>query len=171
MQDVEILKADLDLPSHQAAVLKMMDEYSRDPMGDGQPLSSYAIAHLIEELRKLPTSLIFLAMLDNRPVGIATCFVGLSTFAARRLINISDYFLVPELRGQGIGRRLLERVEKEARLLECCKLTLEVQENNHNAQRVYRAFGFSQSVHVAAAGAALFLTKSLDGAGSSADLR
>jgi ribosomal protein S18 acetylase RimI-like enzyme len=86
--------------------------------------------------------LVFLALDDATPIGIAVCFVGFSTFAARPLINIHDLAVVPECRGQGVGRLLLERVEAKGRELGCCKLTLEVREDNHRAQRLYQKFGF-----------------------------
>ena len=50
-----------------------------------------------------------------RPVGIATCFHGLSTFVARRLLNLHDLAVIPEYRGKGVGRRLLAAVEDKAR--------------------------------------------------------
>jgi ribosomal protein S18 acetylase RimI-like enzyme len=56
---------------------------------------------------------------------------------------------------------ILAAVEKKAREIGCCKITLEVQENNRRAQGIYQAAGFSQAVHVEAAGGALFLSKSL----------
>ena len=34
------VQADLDNADHQVAVLAMVDAYSRDPMGDGSPLSA-----------------------------------------------------------------------------------------------------------------------------------
>ncbi len=64
-------------------------------------------------------------------------------------------------RYKGIGRMLLEGVERKARDMDCCKLTLEMQENNHRAGKVYEAAGFAQAVYVEAAGRALFLSKSL----------
>ena len=64
-------------------------------------------------------------------------------------------------RDHGVGRSLLEAVERKARALGCCKLTLEMQENNHKARRVYEAAGFSQAVYREAAGGSLFLTKPL----------
>ena len=57
-------------------------------------------------------------------VGIATCFRGFSTFYARPTIYVHDLSVLPEQRGGGIGRRLLEAVAARARLLVCCKLTL-----------------------------------------------
>lgn len=156
-----ITEADLSDPSHQVATLSMMDAYAKDDMGDGRPLSDWSRDHLIAGLREHPTTLVFLVFRGTEPVGIATCFRGFSTFAARPLINISDYFVLPACRGQGLGRRLLEAIEQRARELGCCRLTLEVQENNHRARAVYTAAGFAQAVYVAEAGGSLYLAKQL----------
>lgn len=94
-------------------------------------------------------------------MGLAICFRGFSTFAARPLVNISDYFVSPAHRGMGIGRQLLARIEEHARGIGCCRVTLEVQENNHRAKTVYAAAGFSQAVHVPEAGGSLYLSKPL----------
>lgn len=153
--------ADLSLESHQTATVSMMDAYARDTMGDGRPLSDYARQHLIDGLREHPTTLVFLLFEGEEAVGIATCFRGFSTFAARPLINISDFFVIPRHRGLGLGRRLLEAIESHARALGCCRLTLEVQENNQRARRIYGSFGFAQATYVAEAGGSLYLTKPL----------
>lgn len=132
-----------------------------DPMGDGKPLSETARRDLIPGLRRHPTTLVFLAYRDTHPVGLAICFRGFSTFAARPLVNISDYFVLPEHRGAGIGRLIMDAIEQHARDLGCCRLTLEVQENNHRAKRVYSAAGFSQATYVPEAGGSLYLSKPL----------
>ena len=158
---ISITEADLSNPLHQAATVLMMDAYARDEMGDGRPLSHWAREHLIAGLREHPTTLVFLAFRGDEPVGIATCFRGFSTFAARPLINISDFFVLPACRGHGLGRRLLEAIEVRARALGCCRLTLEVQENNHRARAIYGAAGFAQAVYVAEAGGSLYMAKPL----------
>ncbi|MFZ4767505.1 MAG: GNAT family N-acetyltransferase, partial [Roseimicrobium sp.] len=135
--------------------------YAMDPMGDGKPLSETALRDVIPGLREHPTTLVFLAWLDSNPVGLAICFRGYSTFAARPLVNISDYFVFPQHRGLGIGRRLISAIEHRARELGCCRLTLEVQENNHHARRVYAAAGFAQAVYVPEAGGSFYLCKNL----------
>jgi len=56
---------------------------------------------------------------------------------------------------------LLDAIEARARELGCCKLTLEVQENNHRARGIYTAAGFSQAIYVPEAGGAPFLSKPL----------
>ena len=132
-----------------------------DPLGDGKPLAETTRRDLIPALRQHPTTMILLAYRGTEPVGLAICFRGFSTFAARPLMNIHDYYVAPNCRGTGVGRLLLAAVEQRAREIGCCKLTLEVQENNHRARGVYAAAGFTRSTYVAEAGGALFLSKPL----------
>lgn len=161
MPSLEIKPADLDDPQHQSAVVDLLDAYARDPLGDGKPLPDDVKARLIPGLRAHPTTLILLAFLGDTPVGIAACFLGFSTFAAKPLLNIHDLAVLPGHRDLGVGRALLEAVEQKARELGCCKLTLEVLENNHKAYRTYRAAGFAQATYQPEAGGALFLSKPL----------
>jgi GNAT superfamily N-acetyltransferase len=158
---ISIIEADLGRREHQEAVVAMADAYSRDPFGDGKPLDPGARERLIPGLRAHPTTLIFLAFEGDRPVGAAICFMGFSTFAARPLVNIHDLVVVPDRRGKGVGRRLLEAVERKARELGCCKLTLEVLDRNERALGAYTAFGFGRYVLQEGAGEAIFMTKAL----------
>ena len=160
-QSAEVVEADLDQRMHQDAILELLNAYAMDPMGDGRPLSAEIRNALIPGLQQHPTTIIFLAFREERPVGIVTCFRGFSTFAARPIIQVSDLFVSPELKGKGIGRFLLAAVERKAQKMGCCKITLEVQENNHRARRLYTAMGFSQAVYVEAAGRCLHLSKCL----------
>ena len=158
---VEIVEADLNRDDHQRSVLALVDAYARDPMGNGQSLPDKVKNDLIPGLRKHPTTLIFLAYCDGQAVGIAVCFIGFSTFAARPLINIHDLAVLPVSRGSGVGRRLLDAVEGKAREMGCCKVTLEVLENNHRALKVYAAAGFARATYTREAGGALFFAKKL----------
>ncbi|HUR47432.1 MAG TPA: GNAT family N-acetyltransferase [Candidatus Saccharimonadales bacterium] len=161
MQTITIIQANLDDPIHQRTVLALVDAYSQDEMGDGGPLSDEARQSLIPALRQHPTTMILVAYKDKTPVGIAVCFRGFSTFAARPLLNIHDLSVMPGHRGEGIGLRLLRAVEEKARELGCCKLTLEVQEKNTRARKTYKAAGFAHSIHSEEAGPCYFLSKRL----------
>ncbi len=102
----EVVLADLANSRHREAILSLINAFAAEPLvGDGKPLSDFARAHLIPGLQAHPTALVFLAYRGARAVGIATCFRGFSTFAARPLVNISDFYVVPTERGQGIGPR------------------------------------------------------------------
>jgi ribosomal protein S18 acetylase RimI-like enzyme len=168
MPSIEVVEADLERADHQNAVVELVDAYAADAMGNGKPLPAETRLQLIPGLRQVPTAVIFLAYLEQSAVGIAVCFRGFSTFAARPLINVHDLAVLRAHRGRGIGRRLLEAVERKARDVGCCKLTLEVAENNDLARRIYRAAGFAQAQYASGTGGALFMSKpleSLEGAG------
>jgi GNAT superfamily N-acetyltransferase len=158
---VTILEADLSRPDHGAVIVELLNSYAMDPMGDGKPLSETTRRTLIPALREHPTTLIFLAYRGAEPIGLAVCFRGFSTFAARPLLNIHDFYVIPSCRGTGVSRHLLTAVEKRAREMDCCKLTLEVLENNHRALGVYSAAGFKQATYQPEAGGSLFFTKPL----------
>ncbi len=159
MLPVEYIEADLSRPEDQRTVLQLVDAYSSDPMGDGRPLSAGARARLIPGLQQHPTTVIILAYRGGAAVGIAVCFRGFSTFAAQPLLNIHDLSVLPEHRGQGIGQGLIAAVEKKARQLGCCKLTLEVLEHNLPARRTYAAAGFRSPGQTNPSGGTFFLVK------------
>jgi len=159
---IRIVEANLNLPEHRKGVLAMVDAYSMDVMGSAKPLDPSVRPRLIPGLQRHPTTLIFLAFEGEQPIGVAVCFIGFSTFAAKPLINnIHDCMVLPAFRGKGVGRRLLDAVEAKARELGCCKLTLEVMDNNDRALRAYEAAGFVRYALQENAGTAIFLYKPL----------
>ena len=101
---IAIVEADLARTDHQEAVVQLLNAYAIDPMGDGKPLSEIARRDLIPGLQQHPTTMIFLAFDGRAPVGLAVCFRGFSTFAARPLLNIHDFSVLPACRGAGVGR-------------------------------------------------------------------
>jgi ribosomal protein S18 acetylase RimI-like enzyme len=158
---IDIVEADLNRPDHQRDVVALTAAYALEPTGNGGPLPPDVLDQLISGLQNHPTTLIFLAYKDGRAIGIATCFRGFSTFAAKPLINISDLAILPAHRGQGVGRQLLAAVEQKAREADCCRITLEVQENNEIARHTYQQAGFSQAVYGPTTGASLYYWKKL----------
>ena len=161
----------MDLHIHQASfadsrdtdgIVTVLNSYASDPVGGGRPLPSDVQSRLIPMLRDHPTALVLLAFADDEPVGIAVCFFGVSTFRAQPLLNVHDLAVLPEYRGRGVGRALLAAVEGHARRKECCKLTLEVQDDNTRARTLYQRFGFDDFV-VGNSAATRFLAKPLEG--------
>lgn len=143
---IEIREADFADAHDAQAIVEVLDSYASDPIGGGQPLTADVRARLVPALRDHPTSLVLLAFEGGRAVGIAVCFFGFSTFAASPLLNIHDLAVVPDCRGQGVGRALLSSAEARAAQRGCCKLTLEVQDNNRRARGLYASFGFADMV-------------------------
>ncbi|PZU93154.1 MAG: GNAT family N-acetyltransferase [Pseudanabaena sp.] len=159
--ELEIVLANLELPDHRDALIKLMEIYTLDPMGGGQELSEFVKANLPYELAKRKSAHVIIAFVDRVPVGLATCFEGFSTFACKPLLNIHDVIVDPIYRGKGISKKLLQKAEKIATELGCCKLTLEVLEGNNAALSAYRSFGFKNYELDPKMGKALFLEKKL----------
>jgi len=158
---LRVEEADLGNPAHQQAVVSLTAAYAEDVMGQGGPLSEEVRGRLVAALRAHPTTRIFLAWLGDEPVGLATCFVGFSTFAARPLLNVHDLAVRPGHRGCGIGSALLAAAEAAARASGYVRLTLEVKERNPRARAVYAKAGFATEDPTDGLGATLFMTKPL----------
>ena len=140
--NVTIVDADLSRADHQRAIVTMLDAFMLEQ--DGVPLSQQARREMIPGLRAHPACYILLAYRDGLPVGFSICFLGFSTFNARPLINIHDIFVNSSVRGMRIGAMLLERIDAKARELNCCRITLEVREDNAVARGLYRKVGFDR---------------------------
>ena len=148
-------------PDDMTALVHVLDCYARDPMGGGEPLPQDVRDRLPEALAGVPGAFAFLARLGDRPVGVAVCFTGFSTFAARPLVNIHDVCVLAPHRGRGIATALFQRIESEARARGACKITLEVLSGNHNAKRLYKSLGYGDYTLDPEAGHALFWQKRL----------
>lgn len=157
---IAIREADFDDPVHRDGIVAVLGSYAADPVGGGEPLAADVRARLVAGLRSHPTTLVLMAFDDAEPVGVAICFRGFSTFQARPLLNVHDLAVIPEYRGRKIGHRLLAAAEQQARERGCCKLTLEVLENNGRARTLYERFGF-RDVAVGDSPLTRFLTKPL----------
>jgi ribosomal protein S18 acetylase RimI-like enzyme len=162
-----VREADLAEPTDAEALVELIDAYARDPMGGGQPLPEEVRGRLVPALQQVPDRLVLLAFDGDRAVGVAVCFQGFSTFHAQPLINIHDLAVLPGCRGRGLGKALLAAVEVEARRRGCCKLTLEVRQDNP-AAGLYRVLGFGAGSAGGAPIQYLFMEKRLV-SGPSAD--
>ncbi len=78
---------------------------------------------------------------DGEAVGFALFFHNFSTFLAQPGIYLEDLFVVPEHRGGGIGRALLERLAQLAVNRGCGRLEWAVLNWNQDAIRFYERLG------------------------------
>ncbi len=142
MNKLEILEVNLNNPDHTHALFEITNKYAKDPMGNGKSLPASTRENLISNLKRFEPYIGFLAFADDEASGLANCFFGFSTFKAARLINIHDLAVLPKFRSMGLGQALITRVVKKAREENCCKVTLEVREDNR-ARNLYEREGFS----------------------------
>jgi len=141
---IDVREADLAAAADAAAIVALVDAYAREPVGGGAPLPQEVAARLVPGLRAHATTLVLLAFVDGHAVGVAICFAGFSTFAARPLLNVHDLAVLPAARRRGVGRALLAAVEARARARGCCKITLEVLDRNDPARALYASVGFAE---------------------------
>jgi GNAT superfamily N-acetyltransferase len=139
---ITILDADLSRPDHGRAVVDLLDQYARDPMGGGTPLPPSTRTNLPRALAARNDAHIILARDTDQWVGLCNCFEGFSTFSCQPLLNIHDVYVHTDFRGRGVARAMLQQVERIALQLGCCKLTLEVLSENQPARQAYLDYGF-----------------------------
>jgi len=156
-----ITRADYRDPDHGRDLVTLLDGYARDPMGGGEPLAGETRERLVEALAALPNAFSLIAYVDGEPAGLANCFVGFSTFAAKPLVNVHDVVVDARFRGAGIGRALFAAIEAEAVALGACKVTLEVLSGNGRAKALYASLGYGDYALDPAQGTALFWQKRL----------
>jgi ribosomal protein S18 acetylase RimI-like enzyme len=140
---ITVRLADFNEPADMQTYLDQLDAYARDPMGSSRPLPDDVRERLAADLPQHPTAMAFLAFSGAQAVGFATCFLGYSTFRARPLLNIHDIAVVYRWRHRGIAHALLNEIERRARSLGCCRISLEVRADNPRAIALYEHFGFA----------------------------
>lgn len=113
--------------------------YAHEGFAFDRAASERLLRHL---LARPETGAAFLARLGGRPAGylVLTCCFSLEFGGP--FVLLDEIFLLPEARGLGLGRRLLDVGAAYARDSGAGYLRLEVQKKNRRALEVYRAFGF-----------------------------
>lgn len=144
---VRIIEGDLSLPNHQRALVELTNAYLNDTMGEKRRFPANIKRRLVAGLMKQPAALIFFAEYSDKIIGLATCFLGFSTFYAKKLVNIHDLIVLPGYRRRGVAEKILSFIEGKAKKMECCKLTLEVRKDNITAMRLYKKRGFDSGKH------------------------
>ncbi|MFT3708246.1 MAG: GNAT family N-acetyltransferase [Archangium sp.] len=100
---------------------------------------------------------VFVLETDAVAAGYAVITWGFDLEWAGRDAYLTELFLRAEVRRQGVGLRVMELLEAEARRNDARALHLMVGETNHAAQKLYARRGFTQPKR-------LFLSKPLSAA-------
>ncbi|MGE7945526.1 GNAT family N-acetyltransferase [Lysinibacillus sp. NPDC093688] len=95
---------------------------------------------LLERLNK-EESVIFLAYLDERPVGFVQLYPTFSSVAMKKAFILNDLFVAEHARKHGVAQALMEQcysycLQKDARYI-----TLETATDNVRAQKLYEKLG------------------------------
>jgi GNAT superfamily N-acetyltransferase len=87
---------------------------------------------------------------DDRaePLGFATVYWTWQTLSAGRTGVMNDLFVVPEARGQGVGRALIEACRRRAREHGATELAWETAPDNETAQLLYDSLDAEKSAWI-----------------------
>lgn len=129
--------ARLDIENHQQRydMQKLFIEYS-------VAADAEINADIVDKLCELPYFIGFIAYLDDEPIGFAVCFESFSSYRCKKVLNVHDFMISAKFRGLGYGKTLLTAVEQFCIVNDYLKITLEVDDDNQSAQRLYASCGF-----------------------------
>jgi GNAT superfamily N-acetyltransferase len=88
-----------------------------------------------------PAAECLIAELDGAPAGFALFFHNFSTFLGKPGIYLEDLYVKPELRGKGVGRKLLAHLAQLALTRGCGRFEWAVLDWNEPAIGFYRSIG------------------------------
>lgn len=109
---------------------------------------SHTVAGNVETLEEhlfgtRPYAEVIVAESQEQVVGFALFFYNYSTFLTKPGIYLEDLFVLPEFRGQGIGKALITAVAELAIERDCGRLEWSVLDWNEPAIAFYRRLGAS----------------------------
>lgn len=142
--ELSILPVDLQNKVHCSHMIKLLNDYMNDPMGNNGPMEDGLAPRIIAGLQAYPGYLGFFVLAESQFAGLANCNQNFSTFKAKPLLNIHDFIVAPECRSLGAGHFLMRGILDFASHGGFCRVNLEVREDNHAAKSLYQKLGFSE---------------------------
>lgn len=88
-----------------------------------------------------PAAEAVIAEIDGTPVGMALFFHNFSTWTGWRGLYLEDLYVMPEARGAGVGKALLQHLAALAVERGCTRFEWSVLDWNEKAIRFYKAMG------------------------------
>jgi ribosomal protein S18 acetylase RimI-like enzyme len=87
---------------------------------------------------------IFVALLNDAPVGFTQLYPSWSSVSMRALWILNDLFVAQVARRRGVARALILRAEQYAMKLQAKGLVLETAVDNIHAQHLYENLGWKR---------------------------
>ena len=125
-----------DVPALVCLVTELAQYEKLTPPDDG------AAGRLVRDIAgEYPRFQAFLAEVNGKPVGYAVAFETYSTFLAEPKYYVEDIFILPEFRGQGIGRAMFAVLAEEALSRGCGGMAWQALDWNKIAIDFYEGLG------------------------------
>ena len=114
--------------------------------GPGTLPGEFSAREALSAISAQPGMHLLVVEVNGEVAGTVTLVVAPNlTHFARPWAQVENMVVDEELRGQGIGRRLLDRCVELATEAGCYKLQLQSAEHRLDAHRFYESFGFQPS--------------------------
>ncbi|KRA46911.1 GNAT family N-acetyltransferase [Pseudoxanthomonas sp. Root630] len=126
--------ADLDL------VAPLFDTYR---VFYGKPSDPTLARDFIRARMTHEQSVILLALADGKAAGFTQLYPAFSSVSATHVWILNDLLVLPEARRGGVARALLTAAADFARADGALRLELETDHDNHTAQALYHAMGWT----------------------------
>lgn len=137
-----------DLPAMERFIAALYDaERQLDPrLSPGIDLAADGLKRMLSDVAD-GKGLVLMARADGTNVGFGCVLIDdhrdpSYVEAVRRRAYVSYLYVANEWRRKGIGRRLLEAMEAEAKRGRCARLVIRYKAANVAAGRIYEAAGF-----------------------------
>ncbi|AUS86452.1 GNAT family N-acetyltransferase [Lysinibacillus sp. YS11] len=109
----------------------------------GQSSDLQQAEQFIQERVMGAESIIFLAYLDEEPVGFAQLFPVFSSVAMKRAFLLNDLFVAKQARKQGVAQALMEQCFIYCQQEDARYMMLETARDNVQAQKLYEKMGMT----------------------------
>lgn len=125
------------------AVLPLIADYQR--FYDAEPDEERNRVHFSRFLSEHREGILFLAKNENgEALGFATIYLTFSSVRACQECLMNDLYVMPETRGQGVGRALIDHCAAYAKFQGFASIHWRTAPSNHTAQRLYNSTGAVQ---------------------------
>lgn len=137
-------------PEDAAAIVRLIRELAVT----ANESSSITAAHVVRYLSS-PTSSVLLAQVQGQVVGLISYSLRPDLYHAANSCLIEELVVQGDMRGQGVGSRLLAELLARLDEMECAEVSVTTLPGNRRAIEFYRRHGLADE--------AVFLERHLDG--------
>jgi len=120
--------------SDLAGVSRLFDEYRQFY---GQEQDKDGAQAFVQDRLSQKDSVIFIALVADKPVGFVQLYPSFSSVAMRRVFILNDLYVGPSARKNGIATALINKSEVYAAEIGAARLALATEITNTPAQKLY----------------------------------
>lgn len=95
-----------------------------------------------EKVIQSNTNYMYVALDENRIIGFITFSTRNVVRYPKPILEIDELFVGISYRKHGVGRRLMEQMEEDARTLNCYRIFIESQYDHKGAHAFYESLGY-----------------------------